>query len=194
MKPMLFIATLCFIVAFTCVHSYSAVTTSDGVITLDFYEDTTFNGRWIFDIILNDVEGVESVYFNMELHNTAVTYANEYNQEITTLLIGAIPAGSSTNPFVIPYIDSMYNTAVNTEYSLYGMPAYLLFPLSEPYGTPIIDEFDVVLSYAYSTTPDDRNTETLTLTGPVGFAPVPEPMSMVLFVFGALFLKRCIRK
>ncbi|MDX9702080.1 MAG: hypothetical protein RBU23_03445 [Candidatus Auribacterota bacterium] len=192
MKPMLFIATMCFIVAFTCVHSYSAVTTSDGVITLDFYEDTTFNGRWIFDIILNDVEGVESVYFNMELHNTAVTYDNEYNYAITELHISAIPAGSPTNPFVIPYLDSLYPTAVGTEYSIYGMPAYLLFPLSEPYGTPIIDEFEVLISYA--TAIDQSKTETLTLTGPVAFVPVPEPMSMVLFVFGALFLKRCIRK
>ncbi len=189
MKRALLIAVALFLFAHP---SFPAVTTSDGLITLDFYEDTAFgNGRWIFDIILNDVEGVDLVYFNMEVHNTAMTYDNEYNDGITDLFLRTIGAGTPDNAYHIPYIDSLYPTAVGTEYSLYGMPADLLMPLSVPYGTPIIDEFDVLISYA--TAIDQSKTETLTLTGPVYFSPVPEPVSMALFAFGAFFLHRIIK-
>jgi len=193
MKKLFLFSAIIFL--FAC-QGYSAVTTIDGAITLDFYEDTQFgNNRWILDITLNDIGGgIESVYFDLQIHNVGMTYANEYNfpEGGTQLLnVGVIPTGTFPNYFNIPHIDSFGEVPLNANYILYAMPSNMLIPLSPPYGTPIYDEFDVVLFYANSSGLN-RN-ETLTLHGPIAFEPVPEPTGISLFVFGAFILRWLVR-
>ena len=62
------------------------------------------------------------------------------------------------------------------------MPDGMYFDPNVEYE-PIIDNFNII-----------ANGENLQLTGPVGFSVVPEPMSVLLFAFGAFMLKLIKRK
>ncbi|MEW6534906.1 MAG: hypothetical protein AB1454_04695 [Candidatus Auribacterota bacterium] len=67
-----------------CTPVYSSVTTADGLITLDYYEDTQsgIENRWVLDFSVNDIGGgVESILFNLRFYNSAVDFLNKYNQD-----------------------------------------------------------------------------------------------------------------
>ena len=63
---------------------FSAVTTSDGVIKLDFYADSQsgIENRWILDMTINDVDGtggLEEINFGLTFLNLSMDFDNQYN-------------------------------------------------------------------------------------------------------------------
>lgn len=163
--------------------SYSAVTTSDGAITLDLYEDTQsgIENRWILDFSVNDLGSPHPDYFadlsfSFQLSNGALLYENIYN-DLDTIYYN-ISGDIISTPYIRTDIDDL-PTPAGTEYIFYGMP--------REEGDAIIGNFTVNLYYTKNIGSEVH--EQLTLTGPIGFAPVPEPISMALFTFGAFLLK-----
>ncbi|MDX9703004.1 MAG: hypothetical protein RBU23_08170 [Candidatus Auribacterota bacterium] len=77
MKRVLLIAVALFLFS---TPSFSAVSTSDGVITLDFYEDTQsgIENLWIIDFSFNDIDGpggLEEIEFSLLFMNN-ITHGN----------------------------------------------------------------------------------------------------------------------
>ncbi|MEW6535486.1 MAG: hypothetical protein AB1454_07670 [Candidatus Auribacterota bacterium] len=172
---------------FLCAPVYSSVTTADGLITLDYYEDTQsgIENRWILDFSVNDIGGgVESIGFDLLLYNQEVDFLNPYNQNTDYYIIGYYT--ESTMPLVLlPTIPSgLYSLPVpiNTDFTFYTTNQFL--------GEPLINDFYIYLSYVNNLGVEKG--EGFYLTGPVG-ATVPEPMGMLLFAFGAFLIKFLIK-
>lgn len=167
--------------------TYPSVTTSDGLITLDYYEDTQsgIDNRWILDMTVNDVDGpggIEAIKFSIEILNYFMSYENQYNQMETDYYdIGYMSSGSI--PIVqLPFIASSQQklpTPVNTLFAFYTLPEYE--------GNLMIDDFYVNLHYTDNF--NVRKGEYLLLNGPIGAMSIPEPLSIALFGFGAILLK-----
>ena len=166
--------------------SYSA-TTTDGLITLDFYEDTQsdIENRWVLDFTINDVGGgIQSLTFDMTFVNTAMDYNNQYNTNTAYYLISyMVQSPGSFLPRISSRPPDYAPTPIDTIFTFYATP--------QSSGIPILGEF-YVETYYYDNLGSDYH-ETLTLAGPIGFAPVPEPISTVLFAFGAFILKRFLK-
>ena len=184
-----FILLAVFFICFLSPFVYCAVTTSDGAITLDFYEDTQsgIDNRWILDFTVNDIDGpggLEEIYFNLEFLSVSMDYDNQYNQQSTDFYrIGHNFSG--TIPIIeYPTIDSPMGSPipVGTNLKFYAMPDIDFFPDYDDCYLPVMGTY-------YIRTTTSTNNETLYLFGPIGFDPVPEPMSMALFAFGVFFLK-----
>jgi len=163
---------------------YSAVTTIDGVITLDFYEDTQFgNNRWILDFTVNDVggDGSGAIAFSLRVWNYHLSYNNEYNSPSEYYIIGEyhpMPGYDISIPVIGTDMGQLL-TPIGTKYLFYAIPNENYYPSDIDY-VPTLGVFDI-----------DINGERVHLTGPVGFsvAPVPEPSVMFLLVFGIFILK-----
>ncbi|MEW6534783.1 MAG: hypothetical protein AB1454_04060 [Candidatus Auribacterota bacterium] len=183
MKKILFFVVL--LVLF-CRPAYSSVTTADGLITLNYYEDTQsgIENRWILDFSVNDIGGgVDSIKFGLTFYNEEVDFLNAYNLTSTEyynigyyadIPNGIFPKiGSNAQKLWIP---------VNTDFTFYTTNQFL--------GTPLVADFFVSLSYV------DNNGiskgENFYLQGPIGPA-VPEPIGMFLFAFGAFLIKVLIK-
>ena len=135
---------------------------------------------------MNDIDGpggVEDLLFSMYIFNNAMTYDNEYNINPTEYYkIGGFfddsllyyPAISSFPPDYTP-------TPMDSFFKFFALP-----DINDD-GNPIINGFNIKLEYSDNI--GNNHSEILTFSGPIGFAPVPEPMSMVLFAFGAFLLK-----
>jgi len=168
-------------------HAFSAVTTSDGAITLDFYEDTQsgIDNRWILDFNANDFDGpggVEEIAFELILWNTAINFDSQYNPNTDYYIFGsyATMPGPGNPSIMFPAIatdSGQLATPVETNYLFYATPDEDSYPQGTQYE-PIIGNFYI-----------RTNGEDLRLTGPVGFSAVPEPMTTALFAFGAFLLK-----
>ena len=162
---------------------FSSVTTSSGSLTLDFYEDTQsgIENRWILDVTINDYDGLGgagAAYFDLLFRNTHMDFDNQYNSDTDYYVFGhqdgargiEIPFIGLDPPHTIP-------VPVGTNFLFYALPDGMNFQPNVEYE-PIIGNFEI-----------RANGEALLFSGPVGFSAVPEPMSMVLFVFGAFLLK-----
>ena len=174
--------------------SFSAVTTSDGAITIDLYEDTQsgIENMWVLDLTFNPIpklvgEGIETFSFDFTTDNQTIYYDNQYNvldtdyYNISSSII-SVPEGMiGYAPFLKIY------TGENDLVTL-GGTTYLFSALPRQEGELIIGNYNLSLSWKRGNSPS-YETQTIQLTGPVGFAPVPEPLSMALFAFGAFFLK-----
>ena len=179
-----FILSVLFILTMFIAGYAESATTSDGAITLNFYEDTQsgIENRWILDMTLNDFDGpggVEEVAFNLWIWTNRMSYENNYNPSSDYYVIGGYfpnPGSGYYIPAIATDSGSLY-TPVGTNYLFYALPNEDYLPEGTDF-VPIIGNFDI-----------DVNGERIQFTGPVGFAPVPEPMSMVLFAFGAFLLK-----
>lgn len=208
MKKIFLISAIIFLFAS---QGYSSVTTIDGAITLDFYEDTQFgNNRWILDMTINDYDGpggFEATNFHLTFANLAMNFDNPYNQNSIYYSFGLAgnipddyfppeistpPDGVSPVPHNFVLFSSVGTTfwnpvlvPVDTQFLFYATPDENNFPSSN--YIPIIGDFYVRLSHS-------DNTEYLMLTGPIGFATVPEPAGMCLFALGAFFLKFLIKR
>ena len=80
----IFILSVLFVLTMFIAGYAESATTSDGVITLDFYEDTQsgIENRWILDFTVNDIDGpggLEEIEFNLTFLNTAMDFNNLYN-------------------------------------------------------------------------------------------------------------------
>ncbi|MEW6534905.1 MAG: hypothetical protein AB1454_04690 [Candidatus Auribacterota bacterium] len=172
---------LVFLVLF-CTPVYSSVTTADGLITLDYYEDTQsgIENRWILDFFVNDIgQGINSIKFELTFYNEEVDFSNIYNVQNTQYYsIGYyadIPNG------IFPRIASDEQKSwvpVNTDFAFYTTDQF--------FGDPLIADFQIVLVHYDNF--GNRNDDHFVLQGPVGPA-VPEPMGMLLFAFGAFLIK-----
>ncbi|MDX9702418.1 MAG: hypothetical protein RBU23_05155 [Candidatus Auribacterota bacterium] len=184
MKRALLIAVALFLFAH---FAFCAVTTSDGVITLDFYEDTQsgIENRWILDFKVNDLgnSDFEELNVNMYIWNLAMTYDNPFNvlqtdyYEIGTATQSVPPA----NFITIPLIMLETEAPDHSEFTFYATPEDGIV------GYPILGNFSIHLYYSDGA--GNFYQDYLILNGPMGFAPVPEPMTTALFVFGAFFLQ-----
>jgi|GEM_PF-1940943 len=197
MKRQIIILFILFISVFCSKPSYSAVTTIDGAITLDFYEDTQsgIENRWIFDIKLNDIGGgVESIYFDIEIQNTGLNYLNTYTEQLYTdpdvfsmVTTSFIPGDPF--PFTIPALNSLFERPVGVNYIFYSIPADSEGNpmINNFYDTiPIMGNFDIKLDYINNL--GINRTEQFNFSGPIAFS-VPEPACLSLFAFGAFYLK-----
>lgn len=184
MKKLLFSVLLagCF-----CIPAYSAVTTSSGSLTIDFYEDTLSGiaNRWILDMTVNDIDGpggIEELGFEIIMWNTSISFNNQYNSNTDYYIFGsyATMPGPGNPSIMYPSVvtdSGQLLTPVGTNYLFYVTPNEDYFPQGTQYE-PIIGNFYI-----------RSNGEDLQVNGPVGFAPVPEPISVALFAFGAFLLK-----
>ena len=187
MKLMLSIVTLCFILLHTTIPSYSAVTTTDGLVTLDFYEDTQsgIDNRWVLDFTMNDISpDILGGWFELRFWDNAISFENEYNESSPYFYVSKFFPTADFEDYVQD-ISSFGKPMipVGTNFPIYGLPNELFYQTEGVELRPIIGTIDIVL-----------NGENMQLTGPVGFAPVPEPISILLFAFGAFFLKRILIK
>ncbi|MEW6535487.1 MAG: hypothetical protein AB1454_07675 [Candidatus Auribacterota bacterium] len=166
---------------FFCAPVYSSVTTADGLITLDYYEDTQsgIENRWILDFSVNDVgQGIDSIKFRLVFYNEAVDFLNPYNQETEYYSIGYysdLPNG------IFPRITSTSQKSwipVATDFTFYTTDQFL--------GESLIGNFFVSLGYTDNM--GIEKGENFYLQGPIGPA-VPEPVGMLLFAFGAFLMK-----
>lgn len=188
MRKIIFLLALIFVVCLPSIGK--TTTTSDGLISLNYYEDTEPGNpdRWILDITVNHVAEIQSVGFQITIENIWMNYLNDYNMPY------------STSDYTLEEIHDIYGlTDTPYIYSLRLIPEYSFFrfysiPHDTVMGTPyqgelLIGNFNVELSYVDNLGQSYENN--LTLSGPVGFAaPVPEPLSMCLFAFGAFLLHR----
>ena len=218
----------------------SAVTTSDGAITIDFYEDMDVPNRWVLDFKVNQLDAsspdyFESLSFLVTASNWRTMYFDhEENADtdyynIWTVNYGLVPSpippeihdpsgdppsagdtdggsdsGDTTSASIFdliriihesPYYDPnpYYREHIYTEDYNSPTPAgaeFFFYANPREDGELLVDEFNITVKW-WSSDEDEYtgNKETLTLTGPVGFAvPVPEPMSTALFAFGALVM------
>ena len=184
MKRALLIAIALFLFAYPC---FCAVSTSDGAITLDFYEDTQLgvDNLWILDFTVNDIDGVggvETLGFDLIFFNEVMDLNNQYNLHTEYYIIGYL-AGSHAESW--PLISTnILTTPVEETFKFYALPTNG--------GEPVLGEFWVKLDYSDNL--GNQSAEFLPLTGPVDFAPVPEPVGISLFLFGAFLLKYLTRK
>ncbi len=168
--------------------SFSATGTSDGVITLNFYEDTQqdIDNLWVLDFTMNDINPyILGGWFAIRFGNNKINFENEYN--------ALSPYFSVSKYFPTAYFEDYVQDIssvgkpmipVGTSFSIYGIPNELFYQTEEVELRPIIGTIDIIL-----------NGESMQLTGPIYFAEsVPEPISMGLFVFGAIFIKSFIKK
>lgn len=183
MKKILLWAVLLFLF---CAPVYSSVTTADGLITLDYYEDTQsgIENRWILDFSVNDIGGgVESILFNLRFYNPEIDFLNEYNQDTEYYTISHYV--ESTMPVILlPSIGSgLYSSPLptNNEFTVFTTPLFQ--------GLAQISDFFVYLSYMDNL--GNQKGENFYLQGPIGPA-VPEPIGMLLFAFGAFLIKLII--
>ncbi|MEW6535185.1 MAG: hypothetical protein AB1454_06140 [Candidatus Auribacterota bacterium] len=171
---------------FLCAPVYSSVTTADGLITLDYYEDTQsgIENRWILDFSVNDMgQGIDSIKFELTFYNEAVDFPSLYNVQKTQYYSigyyadipnGIFPSiGSDEQKLWIP---------LNTEFTFYTTNKFI--------GEPLLGEFYVNLVHYDNF--GTRNEDGFYLQGPIGPA-VPEPMGMLLFAFGAFLIKFLIK-
>jgi len=182
-----FILSVLFILTMFIAGYAESATTSDGAITLDYYEDTQsgIENRWILDMTINDFDGpggVEEMAFGLMFWNTFIDFDNQYNSNTDYYIFASYSTvpGPGHPAIMFPTIGTdmgQLYTPVGTNYLFYSLPDEDSLPENTTYEF-IIGEFSV-----------DVNGERIQFTGPVGFAPVPEPMSMVLFAFGAFLLK-----
>lgn len=191
---------ICAIILMFANIGFSAVTTIDGAITLDFYEDAQFgNNRWIFDIKLNDIGGgVESIYFDIEIFNTGLNYLNTYTEQLYTdpdvfsmVTTSFIPGDPF--PFTIPALNSLFERPVGVNYIFYSIPSDaegnpMINNFSD--AIPIMGSFDIKLDYINNL--GINRTEQFNFSGPVAFS-VPEPAIISLFALGFLLLRWLIR-
>jgi len=189
MKKLFLISAIIFLFA---TQGYSSVTTIDGAITLDFYEDTQFgNNRWILDMKVNDYAGSGggSVNFDLNIFNNGMFFDNQYNVLDTDYYKIASSTVLGPDGILYPtlalhiYTDSTdLPTPEGTMFRFYALPTQE--------GEPIIGTFNLLLGWGSSHNPETQNFQ---LTGPIGFA-VPEPAGMCLFALGAFFLKFLIKR
>ena len=177
------ILSVLFILTMFIADYAKSATTSDGAITLNFYEDTqsSIESRWILDFTVNGLGSLhignfEELTFSFQIYNGAMLYENVYNDIDTDYY--NISGDIISTPYIRTDFDDL-PTLAGTEYTFYAMP--------REEGEPVIGNFTVNLYYTKNI--GSQMHEQLTLTGPVGFSAVPEPMSMLLFVFGAFFLR-----
>ena len=173
-----------------CTPSFSAVTTTDGLITLDFHEDTTqgVDNLWVLDFSVNDIDGpggIEDIRFWLIFYNQSMDLNNEYNISNTDYY--SIGYYASNSMFLWPDIaldTSNLSTPVMTDYFFYSTP------LDE--GEPILGDFWIRMSYSDNL--GNQYNEDVQLSGPVDFVAVPEPVSIALFSFGIFILKFFIKQ
>jgi len=181
---------------FITIPSYSAVTTIDGLVTVDFYEDTQSGAenRWIFEILYNYnsifLHEDEKLYFEGVLKNKAITFQNEYNfWETDYYIVDYTPTITTDNKQTLAEITQYPLIRTNTERLPHFLNLSLYMTLSKD-EIPIFGNFEIDLFY--ETKFVSFKQETLSLYGPIGFAPVPEPISIFLFIFGAIFLRKSL--
>ncbi|MEW6536792.1 MAG: hypothetical protein AB1454_14375 [Candidatus Auribacterota bacterium] len=159
---------------------YSSVTTADGFITLDYYEDTQsgIENRWVLDFKVNELSGTQytSVLFDMRFLNTAMDFDNIYNQNNDFYTFGHEDHFTYEYPVISSHGVKLIPTYAGTNYLFYSLP--------EQQKELIIGNFSIDIYYIDAL--GNTNSELLRLSGPVGFTPVPEPVSMALFVFGII--------
>jgi len=181
-----FVLSVLFILTFFIANYVESATTSDGVITLDFYEDTLsgIENRWILDFTVNDIEGgVESLGFRMDMMNLVLNYDNEYN---------VFPTDYYDLMYISQSPSAMYQR-ISTNSSLTAVGSnYFFYAVSIEEGEPVVDEF--LINLAYMTNLGMEKHESISLTGPIAFNAVPEPITMILFAFGAFLLKFISKK
>ncbi len=194
----LFLITVVFFLFST--PSFSSVSTSDGALVIDFHEDTPFNIDTGWSLEIHNTELVYYFEYQLVFRNTAFNFDNEYISqtlapdfwaEVTYEEISdsiKYSKISMAQPAMLNDPDDYDGPLIPTGWFVYS-GLFTGLPTGE--GYTIIDEFEIDITYTINL--ENTYSETLTLTGPVGFAPVPEPMSMALFVFGAFILKKCIR-
>jgi len=184
MKRIFLLSAIIFL--FAC-NGYSAVTTIDGRISLDFYEDTQSGiaNRWILDFTVNDVDGgVEATSFNFEFLNVYMDFDNQYNV-LNTQFYHIGHTLEDAIPFLeIPLISSNMPVPVGTHFIFYALPDTRYMPDYNDTYEPVIDYFPVRV-----------RGDMLGLRGPVYFsAPVPEPVGTSLFAFGAFLLRFLLKR
>lgn len=159
-----------------------AATTSDGLITLDFFEDTqsSIENRWILYFTVNGVDYIDYLSsVEMIFENTVITFSNPFNTANDQLY----STGSLFVPpnIFYPLINSIPNYPTGTEITFYAL-------LTQG-GDEIIGDFPVNVTYRDNL--GQNHQDTLFLTGPIDT--IPEPFSMALFVFGLLFIRLFIK-
>jgi len=164
-----------------CAPVYSSVTTADGLITLDYYEDTQsgIENRWILDFSVNDIVGnIDSVKFTLTFYNEEVDFLNEYNHTTEFYSIGYYDEAPH---IAYPSITSTPQKAwipLNTDFVFYTTNQFM--------GEPLLGEFYVNLIHYDNF--GNPNEDGFYLQGPIGTA-VPEPIGMLLFALGAFLMK-----
>ncbi len=167
--------------------SFSAVTTSDGLITLDFYEDTQLgvDNLWVLDFTVNDIDGlggVETLGFYFIFYNQAMNLNNQYNNDTEYYEFGYYVSNSL---ILWPRVmTGDLATPTGESFDFYATPT--------EEGQPVLGDFWVKMHYSDNL--GNEYMKVLQLTGPVDFAPVPEPVSISLFLFGAFILKFLTKK
>jgi len=174
---------------FSC-SVFASVTTSDGSITLDLYEDTELgvNNLWVLEMTINEVDAIESLSFHLDYLNVYMDIDNEYN--VLNTQYYSIGHNSTVSlPMVeYPVIRTNDPIPVGTTFVFYLLPDTYYLPDYNDTYEPVIDYIPIRINIG-------SDSEMLGLLGPNYFvASVPEPISMGLFVFGAIFLKSFIKK
>jgi len=189
MKQQIIILFILFISVFCSKLSYSAVTTIDGVITLDFYEDTEsgISNRWILEFTMNNINpDIFGGWFDMTFWDNTISFENEYNEASPYFTVSKYFPTSNFEEYV-QNIDSVGKPMipVGTSFPIYGVPNKLFYQTEGIELTPIIGTIDITL-----------NGDSLQLTGPIGFTvtPIPEPVGMSLFAFGAFLLRFLLKR
>lgn len=172
-----------------------AATTSDGFITLNFYEDTQsgIENRWILDFNVNDADGpggIEGLTFTLSLGNPVMNYENEFNSNPTAdYIISSVPYPFPPAPgepeLLFPVIKSQRTIPVDSQFIFYAVPQDYI-TLGQK-GILLCDNFS--LTVKHNDNLGNSYTENFEVYGPMGFMPIPEPVSISLFLFGAFFLE-----
>ncbi|MCB1196594.1 hypothetical protein KDK77_10455, partial [bacterium] len=185
----IFSMLICLSVICVAVNLCHSATTLDGLITLDFFEDTQsgIENRWILDFTVNDVGGsIESFTFTLFFFNGIMDFHNSSNPG--SILYEFSYLASGTIPNVFTPILSTKTTAnpvpIGTMFSLFLLPNPGLNSIPDE-GEPVLDDFDVELHYTDNL--GQNHSQNLILNGPIFFA-VPEPISISLYSFGTLLL------
>ena len=179
---------ICLYVICVGVNLCHSATTSDGLITLDFFEDTTHGvpDLWQLDFTVNDIGGgIESLTFDLTFFNANMAFNSQLNP--STVFYGF--SGLVQNPgAVVPVVRSKADSLPVPVSTLFSF--FLNSPISEipnpPDLIPVIGEIPIFLDHKDNL--GNEFSETLTVTGPIGFVVVPEPISISLYVFGFILL------
>jgi len=173
--------------------SYSSVTTFDGAITLDLYEDTqSGDGRWILDFTVNGTiePSPDSVYFSLKSTNMSINFYNQYNNLDSNYF--GITEYSLVDENGLPMVFQQYIYTDSTDLPTPEGTMFRFYALPSQQGEPIIGTFNLLLGWGSSH--NNLASQNIQLTGPIGFAAVPEPAGMCLFALGAFFLKFLIKR
>jgi len=194
MKKLLFLLLIPSLL-FSC-PVFAAVTTSDGMITLDLQKDTQFTleDRWILSLVVNDIEGLGTPgkdSFEVVFDNLNLNFINDYNpmspdyrisEFMYAVLMGTGGSGGHATPGKLQCISSVTHVNSPVSYTFYGLfpgnPATPSFIMGNADVTvsKLIDNFSVV------------DSETLQLNGPLRVATVPEPSAIALAFLGLVWL------